>query len=380
MNTKNILVSFLLIASVLLLTATASAYTFTSAGRIADSATIKVESIDVETADVSVVAGDTVDVKVTFTATQNAPETKVRVELEGNEENVNAVTSFFDVEAGKTYVKTLTLKVPADFEDEELSNVLDLNVRIWNSDFETEVREIALNVQRVSYDVEVKSVIMSSKIEAGEATLIDVVLKNMGYNSLDDVYVTVSVPELGFQRSAYFGDMVNVTNEDDDDDDTINGRISLDIPYSVKAGTYVLEVKVDTDKSTHTAIGKITIENTISDVALISGKDLILLNPTSKLTAYTVKYLSNEEVVIVPAESSKAMKIESADGEFDITVYSGDNLLSTVKFSGETTGLTSSGLVLVIVLGVVFLVLLAVLVVLLTKKPQKAEEFGESYY
>ena len=379
MNTKNILVSFLLIASVLLLTATASA------AEIANSSTVKINGIDVSTNNVSVVAGDTITVKVEFTSNVTASDVKLRAEIEGDTEDSTAVTSKFDVEAGKTYVKTLTLEVPADFDEDELSNELTLTWKLWNSDDETE-EEVPLNVQRESYDVSIKSITTSNIVEAGESMSVSVVLRNLGYNNADDVYVTVSLPELGIAKQVYFGDIVTGAYEDsidadDDDTDTVTGTIVLNVPYSAKSGVYTLQVDVETDDSKNTATKEITIDNGVSDVAIKSGSDLILLNPTNKLTVYTVKYLSSEEVVVVPAESSKTVTIGSSNDEFDVSVYSGEDLVSTVKFSGSnTTDLTNPVFVLTVVLAVVFLVLLVVLVVLLTKKPQKAEEFGESYY
>jgi hypothetical protein len=388
MNTKNILVSFLLIASVLLLTATASAYSVTNTEDLASKIDVKVDGVlvaDINEAvydTVSVVSGDEITVKVTFTANASASNVRIRAELEGDTEDTTSVTSLFDVENGKTYVKTLTLKVPAEFKKDELSNELALNLKIWNSDYKTEVEDITLNVQRSSYDVAIKSIMASNTVSAGETMSIDVVLKNAGYNDVDDVYVTVSIPELGIEKSVYFGDLVNVSNEDEDEYNTVNGRIYLDVPYSVESGLYTLQVEVEADESTNTATREITIDNGVSEVAIKSGEDLILLNPTNRLTVYTVKYLANEEVVVVPADSSKTVIVGSEDSEFDVTVYSGDKLVSTVKFGGssETTDLTSPVFVLTVVLAIVFLVLLVVLVVLLTKKPAKAEEFGESYY
>lgn len=380
MNTKNILVSFLLIASVLLLTATASAYTVD--GDLVTVENVKIDGVDASLHNISVVAGDTIEVKIVFTANADASNVRIKAELEGDTEDNTEVTSFFDVEENMTYVKTLTLKVPAEFKKDKLSNELDLSLKIWNSDDKTEVEDITLNVQRSSYDVAIKSVMASNTVSAGETMSVDVVLKNTGYNDVDDVYVTVSMPELGIEKSVYFGDLVNVSNDEDDEYNTVNGRIYLDIPYSADSGVYELQVEVESDDSKNTATREITINNGISSVAIKSGEDLILLNPTNRLTVYTVKYLANEEVVVVPAASSKTVTVGSENSEFDVTVYSGDELVSTVKFGGsdETTELTSPVFILTVVLAIVFLVLLVVLVVLLTKKPQKTEDFGESYY
>jgi len=418
MNTKRILVSFLLIASVLFLASMVSAFTVTptTGGIAANTATIKVDgvtSVDLassltnEVNVASVNAGDTVTVQVTFKAlsgptpdVDNNPfvdddsnvydttsDVKVKVTLEGEKDDVTAVTSLFDVEEGKTYIKTLTLKVPSDFQDDLLSDDLTMNVKIWNSDYETEISNIALRLQRPSYDIAIKSVMTSSSVEAGQLLPVDVVLKNVGYNDLEDLYVTASIGDLKLSKQAFFGDLVNVANEDDDDNEnSVSGRLYLEIPYNVKSGTYTLEVTAENEETSSTMSKDVVITNGFPDIAMKSGNDLVLLNPTNQLKVYTVKYADTETTVIVPAASSKSVTIEtptSGEYSFDVAVFSGDQLLSTVKFTGTaqpTTSLTSPVMVLTIILAVVFLVLLVVLVVLITKKPQKTEEFGESYY
>jgi len=389
MNTKRILVSFLLIASVLFLAS------MVSAADMADSVTIEVNGITVVTYDgtswtseynASVNAGDTIQVKVYFTADVNGSDVKVKATLEGNKNDVTAVTSNFDVLAGKTYVKTLTLKVPSDFEDSNLNEPLNLNVRIWNSDDETESEDIELELQRPSYDVAIKSVMTSSTVEAGQLIPVDVVLKNVGYNDLEDMYVTVSIDSLKLSKTAYFGNLVEVTNDDEDSENTITGKLYLEVPYNVKSGIYTLEVTAANEETSSTVTREIVITNGFSNVAMKSGNDLVLLNPTNQLKVYTVKYSDKEISVIVPTASSKSVTIETpstGDYNFDVTVFSGEQLLSVVNFSGTgstTSQLTSPVMVLTIILAIVFLVLLVVLVVLITKKPQKTEEFGESYY
>lgn len=413
MNTKRILVSFLLIASVLFLAGMVSAAVNTE---VAQSVTVRVNDITVvedlatpfapNEINASVNAGDTVEVRVEFTALYNGADdnpfadkgtvgnddsisnVKIKVTLEGEKDDVTAVTSNFDVEEGKTYVKTLTLKVPSDFQDDLLSDDLTMNVKIWNSDYETEINDIQLRLQRPSYDVAIKSVMTSNTVEAGQLMPVDVVLKNVGYNDLEDLYVTAKITELGVQKTAYFGNLVTVAyeNSENDEENTASGRLYLEIPYNVKSGTYTLEVTAKNDETETTVSRDIVVTNGFPDLAMKSGNDLVLLNPTNQLKVYTVKYQDKEFSVIVPAASSKSVTIEtptSGDYKFDVTVFSGNELLTTVNFSGTaqaTTQLTSPVMILTIILAVVFLVLLVVLVVLITKKPQKTEEFGESYY
>ena len=394
MNTKKILVSFLLIASVLFLAATVSA------AEVTQTASIKVDGVEVATfnvadlvtptdltgAEVSVNAGDTIDVRVEFTASTNASDVKIRATLEGENDDVTEVTSKFDVIDNMTYVKTLSLTVPSDFEDDELDNTLDLVLEIDD----TELDAITVSVQRPSYEVSVKAMV-SNTIEAGQSVPVEVVLENTGYNDIEDMYVTVSIAELGIEKRAYFGDLVTVTYGDDpsendeDAEDTVRGTLNLDVPFTAKSGKYTLVVKVENDEATSTVKKDITISNSISELAIKSGNDLVLINPTNSLKVYKLIYESNEVTVLLPAASTKTVPIEvpkSGDYSFDVSVFSGDVLLSTVKFNGsETTAqITSPVFVLTVILAIVFLVLLVVLIVLITKKPQKAEEFGESYY
>lgn len=391
MDAKRTLVSFLLIASVLFFAASVSATnTLTeSASEIVEINDVTVYQNNAQTETLSVIAGETIDVVVTFTANVSASDVRIKAELEGNTDDIVETSSRFDVEKGKTYVKTLTLTVPSDFDDEELSNDVAVSFKIWNSDYKNDdISDVELRVQKPSYDLEVKSVMTSSSIEAGQSVPLDIVLSNVGYNDADDVYVTVEVPELGIEKKAYFGDLVALEDDDDDDDEenTVSGRFLIEVPYTAKAGEYTITIKAENDEeATDTVTKKITVENSVSDIAMKSGDELVLINPTDTLKVYKLYYLSNEVAVILPAASSKAVPIEvpkSGDYDFDVSVFAGETLLSTVKFKGsaESAQLTSPVFILTVVLAIVFLVLLVALIVLITKKPQKTEEFGESYY
>ena len=215
MNAKRLLVSFCTIAITMFLVATVSAVD------IADDITIEVNGIEVYnngfTNEASVIAGETVTIKVFFNADVNDSESDVRIkaEIEGDKIDVSAMTKSFDIEDNKRYSKTLSLKVPFELKD-ELSDDVTLNLKIWNGDYKTEVEDIAIRVQRPSYNPVVKSVSTSQSINAGETFPVDLVLKNVGYNDLDDLYVTVSISELGVQKTSYFGDLVPIEDCNND--------------------------------------------------------------------------------------------------------------------------------------------------------------------
>ncbi|MBS3094334.1 hypothetical protein J4474_01580 [Candidatus Pacearchaeota archaeon] len=410
MDTKKLLVSFLAIVCVFSLVA------IVSAAELANDVDVKVDGIFTEGNDVSVIAGETIDVKVYFTALVGDGEhdgeganVRIKAELEGEKVDVSDRTETFDVEAGKRYSKTLTLQVPYELKD-EVSDDLDLTIKIWNGDHETEVEGLALRVQRPSYNADIKSVSVSNTVEAGETFPVDIVIKNRGYNDLDDVYVTVGISALGVQKSAYFGDLVVEENDNDDDDtDTVSGRLYLEVPYDVKAGVYTLDVKVVNDDTVSTTVKQIVIENDLSNT-IVTGDlkktvavgetaeyTLLVVNPTDKLKVYGIVSESSNgvltvatpSVIAIPAGSSGTVKVTAtADAEgqyvFTVGVVSGETIVDAVTFNlgveGTKAKATNPVVVLTIVLAIVFLVLLVVLIVLLGKKPEKAEEFGESYY
>ena len=278
----------------------------------------------------------------------------------------------------------MTLTVPSDFANSAVTGDFPLTVKIGNE----EVELGNVHVQRDSYHVAIKSVMSSDTVEAGQIVPVEVVIKNDGYNDLSNMYVTAKIAELNVVKQVYFGDLVNVeTTVTDTEKNSMRGTLNLEIPSDAKAGKYTLTVEASNDDTKNTATKDLTVTNSVSDLALKSGNDLVLLNPTNQLKVYTVKYESTESVVVMPAASSKTVPITvptSGDYKFDVSVMSGEKVLSTVNFSGSNQAssvqLTNPVFVLTVILAIVFLVLLVVLVVLITKKPQKTEEFGESYY
>lgn len=386
MNTKKLLVSFLTIASVLFLVATVSANEITTAYDV------DIEGMNAYANNISVIAGETITVKIYFTSDVDDTDVTVEAEIEGEKVKVDSITSPFDVEENQSYRKVLTLKVPFELKD-NLRNDVTLNIEIDGKKHKTNLDEITLRVQRPSYNADIKSVTVSNSVEAGETLPVDIVLKNTGYNDLNDLYVTASISELGIEKTSYFKDLVAIENKtnDDDETDTETGRLLLEVPYNVKSGIYTLEIQVKNEDTTNSVVKQIVIKNDLENTVIKSGNDLLIVNPTNKVKVYNIVVQSpassSETVVVVPAGSSKTITINpNTEGEynFNVNVFSGQELVSTIAFSGSAsekqTPITNPIVVLTVILAIIFLVLLVVLIVLLTKKPEKSEEFGESYY
>ena len=384
MNMKKLWVSFSAIVILLLLVMTVAAAT----SKIATIESLEINGISgLNSQDISVIAGELITIQVVFEAFVDASDVRIEAELEGKK--VDSETEVFvgDIEAGKRYVEFFNLRVPYDLQD-EVSDELTLNIKIENSDFKTELDEITLRVQRPAYNTGVMSISTKSTINAGETFSVDVVLKNIGYNKLDDLYVTVSIPALGLERIVYFGDLVAIEIDDDDDKegDTVRGRIFLEIPYNVKSGIYTLEVEARNSDMTVNKAKQIFIENEVPETVIKSGSSsLVIVNPTNSLKVYSIVPESpatvSDEVVVVPAGSSRTVAVNSNSAEsFSVSVLSGNIVVGTVEFSGVSGSNATGVVILTVILAIIFIVLLIVLVVLLTKKPEKEEEFGESYY
>ncbi len=405
MNTKIFLVSLIALVSILFLAATVSAANITT------SIDVEVDGIDWSTSP-AIVVGDTVSIRVEFKSDVNASDITVKVEIEGDRKDVEAQTKPFDVEDGRTYVKTLRLEVPFDLKD-ELSGFVSLDVKISGDGYKTTESE-ELRVQRESFNADIKSVGVPQTINAGDTFPVDIVLKNIGYNDLDDLYVTVRISALGLERSGFFGDLValecddgktsvynygvNITRKcNEDDEDTLNRRMFLEVPYDVEAGIYALEVEVENDDTTSSEVVQVVIENAFSaGHFIVSGNNLLIVNPTNQLVVYrlvpqstaVVSVSLSDSIVAVTAGSSRTVTVDATSSTlgtqtYAVNIFSADGtLVDTVSFSKifEGRDVTSSIVVLTIVLAIIFIVLLVVLIVLLGKKSKKTEEFGESYY
>ncbi|RLG12608.1 hypothetical protein DRN73_01985 [Candidatus Pacearchaeota archaeon] len=378
MNAKKLIVSFFAVACMILLAATVSA-----AG-VTNNLNVKLNDEDVSSNNLAVIAGDTVNVRVAFNSIIDSSDVTVKAEIEGDKADVSDMTPSFDVENGKRYVKTLNLEVPYELKD-ELSEDITLTVTVKKNGNVKTVKEYSLRVQRPSYEANVMSIVTANTVDAGENFPVDIVLKNIGYNDLSDLYVSAKISAIdGVERTVYFGDLVAIENDSKDDDSTTtNGRIFLQMPYDVESGIYTLEIEVSNDDLDLSKTKQIVVNNDFPSTVMKAGNDLLIVNPTEKLKIYKVVSPTSESFVTVPAGESKTVEVspDSEDYTVNVLTMSGE-LVGSFTFQSveEEKSVTSPIVVLTVILAIIFLVLLVVLIVLIGKKPEKAEEFGESYY
>lgn len=401
MNAKNLMVFFLTAIFALAFVSASVGY---SGDLVTGDVEVSVEGMYVNGDAVGVTAGEDITIKVYFTAAENDSDVTVEIELEGEKVDTEAITTSFDVEEDIRYKKVLTLDVPFELKD-EVSDELSLNIEIDGKEYKTVLDTIELRVQRPSYNVQIKSITTNQNVEAGESFAVDFVLRNKGYNDLEDLYVTASIPALGVEKTSFLGDLVSLECDDDDeagcdedDEDTVSGRLYLKVPFSAKSGTYALDLEVSSDDTSSTMTKQINIDNAFSDGnAIVSGNSLLLVNPTNNVVVYRVvpeatsglTITVDPSMVAVSAGSSKTVEVSAtSDVEgtytYNVNVYSADgDLVDTVTFTETFSGkaaVASPVIVLTVILAIIFIVLLIVLIVLIGRKPEQSEEFGESYY
>ncbi len=396
---KKLWVSFLVIASVLVLASAVSALPLNisyDSVKVNDILTVSGAS------GVSVIAGETIPVVVTFTSNADVSDVRMSVTIEGAKVDSEKEVFAGDLESGQKYIKSLTLEVPYELQDEK-SDDLHLVVKMWNGDFSGNTYDTLLRVQRPAYNVKIMSLSTADNAKAGELVPFDLVVKNTGYNQMDDLYVTLKVPALSLEKTAYFGDLIAI--EDDDNSDTASGRIFLQIPNNAKPGVYAVEVELRNGDFSDTKTGSLSVTNDFesnviarsSELTAGVGEDatytLEIVNPTSEIKVYSIVpettagvKMSADSVVVVPAGLSRTVTLTAranSEGNYDLTVnvFSGQELAGKVSLALNAEGGVSNPVViLTIVLAIIFVVLLVVLLVLVTKKPKKQEAFEESYY
>jgi hypothetical protein len=410
MTYKNILVSIVAIFAII-------ALSIVNVSAFGDITSVEVEGTTAQP--VAVFAGQSVPVRIFFLATEDADDVRVKAWITGGRE-LSVVTERFDVIAGNTYSRLVSVKVPRTLDGNDLDEKLELIVVVENRNEEAAEKTIDLTLQRESYVVEILDVDLENEVRAGDVLAVDVVLKNRGRHFAEDTFVVVRIPALEIDDRAYFGDLAPVDEpfvgegdnrrELDNERDSSERRMFLRIPSDAPAGVYTVEVEAFNDDSITAVSRKVAIsgadENSLV-VAPVHSKSfdagqtveysVVLVNSGSRLALFELVVESagelnvevSEPIAVVPAGSSRTVTLKVSSDKigthnFAVNVHSGAELIKRESFTANVQGsnivASSPTVLLTVVLAVIFIVLLIVLIVLLTRKPERSEEFGESYY
>lgn len=349
-------------------------------------------------------AGETVPVRVSFTADDSASDVKVKIEIYGGNEEYSESTARFNVVDGSSYTKMLNIQLPKNLDN--VTGDVELRVSIYNQEDEFNA-EYTIKMQRNSYVLDVISLDYDTSVAAGDVVPVSVVVKNKGFENSQDGFVVLTIPELGVYAKGYFGDLVAVEDctVNCDNEDAVQKVLNVKIPASAKDGVYDLVVKVYDGESVTTVkdVVKVSASTTTQIVAPLKSQDvkagetktfdLILVNSADKVAVYQLTAVSGSDltvsvpsVITVDADSSKTVQVtvtvasDAAKGAYPFTVeVNGQSTVLTANVSGKSFSV--SAVALTVVLVIVFVILLAVLVVLLTRRDKPAaEEVETSYY
>ena len=429
MKSKAILVSFIAIFAMAFALSTVIAADII----VNDSLDIEVNGITV-TLDInaiSVEASETIPVLVKFTASDNfggteenpilsLEDVRVKVYIEGFKNDVEDKTSRFHLVAGNTYVKRLSLTMPATEDFDDLTEELSLLVRFSAKGEESQEFFIPLEVQRELHSLNLLSIDMQDVVVSGGRISMDIVIENNGHDRLDNVYIEATIPGLGISRKVYAGDLAPTVDEFDDDiNDAVVKRLYLTLPRNAAPGNYEIEIEAYNHDTSVTATGRIVIEDvdtrllsSVTSKTISPGQetsfDLVLINPGNRLVVYTILPEEtkgiivevSEPIVAVGGDSSRTIKVNvratenTQEGTYLVTLNANTesgmtkqvsftlNVEKPSKVTGSSisVGPANNVVILTVVLVIVFVVLLIILIVLLSKKPAELEEAGETNY
>jgi uncharacterized membrane protein len=357
----------------------------------------------------AVEAGESLNLRVVFTA--NGSENNVRVSARVlGEPGLYESTERFDVIAGRVYNKLLNLNLPADLDELQESYILE--VRVESQSRVGDVHTAVFEVQRANYALDFLSIDSNSQAQAGKVLPIEIVLKNRGRYDAEDTFVEARIPALGISKKIFLEDLSAIDQSDKDlEDDSIEGTILLQIPSNAAPGLYTIELKAFSEDSETSVTRRVEIVRNNGNSALVTSASrktfaantdgsytLTFVNSGDNIMVYNLVTEADDgltvdledSVIVVPAGSSESVKITARaarNGEysFKVTALGADNSVVdeqefTAKVEGKATVGGNATIALTIILAIVFVVLLVVLIVLLTRKPAKSDELGESYY
>ena len=373
--------------------------------------------------------GEELEIDVCVKALAEVQDAQVEADIYGyrystrEQSKVSDITNTFDLDEGDNDCFTLNLEVPTKMD----VDYYKLRIRVADRDGLSFEKDFQLHIEGAdaSAAIEIRDFSLDPEdVVAGRAFTAMVKVRNIGDNDLDDLKVTVSVPELNIKTSEYMDDI-------ESDESKTFEELLLRIPECTKAGNYDVEILVEFDEYEETSVAtSITVrsgdtcgtENTGTGgtedktiVTVPSSQELtqgtsiaypIMIQNnlgTSKTYTLTVSGTSGwattridpSSVIIVPAGQSKTVYLyvsanansEPGDKIMTLTVDSGteSKQIPLVAKIGKATSGTSTnwsslrnGLEIGLVVLVIILIIIGLIIAFNKMKDNKKET--EPYY
>ena len=247
---------------------------------------LKVNDHDVSSGDtIYVEREDNVDISASLKAlsVDDIKDVKIRAWLGGYEDEVEDVSSMFDLISHATRAMDLSLQLPSDME---ASTPYALHLEAYTSSgskmYTQDLGVVKFQIEETRHELKVQDVIYSSSVNAGSVLYTKVRLENTGARDEKDIKVSISLPELGVSTRDYIDRLV--WEEVDDDDKTSDSMgLALRIPDNVVTGDY--ELQVDAEYNNGRELTSVTKMVHIDGIAANAGDMVISIDTTSQNVA-----------------------------------------------------------------------------------------------
>jgi len=271
---------------------------------------VKIKGIAETEEPVSVTAGETIPITATFKIPDDIDDIIVKAELTYSDGKITAKTEKFDVAANTTYVRDLYLAVPQYIKLDEESIIVSLEEDseiIVANGFEYKI-DFEVDVQKESNRLTIQDITKQAFFEAGEESIVTVIIKNIGSRSQNNVYAELSIPQLGILSKESVGSIEPAESEDD----TVEVDLPLSIPENTKEGVYTLRVSVFNDNVRVERIESVAIEGVKKEImlteVLVEDKDIIKSIEQGKRATYKITILNlgtTEQTYSIEAQDAK---------------------------------------------------------------------------
>lgn len=275
-----------------------------------------------------VLRGEEFEVKVHVKSSSDAKDVQVSGSVRGHDRRgeIEDITDTFDMKAGVTYVKKLSLSLPDNVEQDRYK----LRVQVEDRDSPTVEKSYELEIDTERHALKIKDVVLNPEDEviAGRALIATVRVQNMGEKDQKGVKVKVSVPELGISASDFIDEIEKAGS---DDDEATSEELFLRVPVNAKAGDYRVVVDVSFRDGDEDVSKSMTLRVISAEEAPVADEGKVVISYSAEKqdiaagagVAYPITFTNS-------GKSVKAFTIEVEQQDWATVKVSPSNLV-TVK-------------------------------------------------
>ena len=359
--------------------------------------------------------GEDLDLRIKLRANESVENVQIDADIYGYEysqyeDDLSDMSDVIDMDANDVEIFDLHLKVPQKMDKDYYLlriRVADRFGTVANYEYSIHVKGVsdseAITIKDYSFSP-------SSNLYAGRAMTAKVRVKNIGDDTLDDVKVTVSIPELDVS------DTETIDELDADESETFE-ELLLRIPSDAEAGEYMIKIEVEYDEYESTLATGLIIVKAAEDIeaeqnAVINvpssmeltasgaafpiniqnngNSDAVYSLSVSGINWGTYSFDSAADVIVEAGESKTVYLYIAADnvdaGEkfFKLQIASGEEVnevaLSVNVSEKEASTSLRSALEIGLIVLVVILIIIGLIIGFSKLKENKEDEDAETYY